>query len=174
MTDRLDEIRMKLENLYWGSAPNWDEAARAHILDYYRRVLPAWPRDLERVFPHEYDLTAPYLGRLTPPERQRVNECVVTILAASQHHGGPLDTMTKALLPLMLACALLVSRGALEPEADPSVPLLALFAAGFTLHPTHDAVELVHTRGMNAVRLPLRSDIEALADGGYEDPQAGA
>lgn len=151
----------RLENMLWSSAPAWDLRARDWLFEYYIRVFPVWPESSPQILPHDQRVIEAFVSRLTDPERASLERRKGELLARwSRQPNGPAP-VTKALLPLLLATALLVERGALAPEEDPGVPLLELFGAGYELNPNHGAVDVLYAGGMATVPLPRRSDIEA-------------
>jgi hypothetical protein len=151
----------RLESLPWSSAPAWDQRARDWLVEYYVRIFPVWPEASPQILPHDPRVIDAFLSRLTEAERAALERRKGDLLEAWRRQpNGPVAS-TKTLLPLLIATALLVERAALAPEDDPSVPLLELLAAGYELHPSHGAVDVLYAGGMTTVPLPRRAEIQA-------------
>jgi hypothetical protein len=148
VSETVNAIAERLARVRWSAAPEWDRSAADLLHEYYRRLLPFWPDDRFKIQPDNAEVVDALLGRLAPPERAWVQERA-DALAASR--------VSQRLAAVILAGAILVSRGELEPESDPGVPMLDLFEAGFELAPTHGGVDVMHGAGMRTVPLPARA-----------------
>ncbi len=88
--DRLKAVR-------WGSACKWNSTARDHILDYYEKVLPFWPEDRVKLFPHNSILIESFSIRLTATEVEQTNLMLQKIIKTAEDSGFVVTSMGLAL-----------------------------------------------------------------------------
>ncbi len=82
-------------------------------------------------------------------------------IAVRTRHAGlqRIDATTKKLVELILAWALAVDEGTLAADEDPGVPVLEMFEAGYTVHYSHDGIELRYATGWKIAPVPVREDV---------------
>jgi hypothetical protein len=149
-------VAAELGALRWGSASAWSDSARQLLLEYYRRLGPFWPAGRERLEPADRAIEEMLLGALSDADRERVRLAAKEILDAAKARGERVESTTRKLVPLILAWALAVERGALAADADPGAPLLELFRAGFQIAYTHAGIELWYATGSMTAPVPGR------------------
>ena len=152
---KFDAVTQRLQKVQWESARHWNDEVRVWLREYYRRLAPWWPIDRRRIAPADRALQHLILAPLPADTRSRITAITTAIWAASE---GGIRT-TKELVQLMLAWALAVDEGTLPADRDPGAPLLEMFEAGYTVHYSHDGIELGYANGWMIAPVPAREDV---------------
>ncbi len=149
----------RLKSVKWGSAREWNPSVRNLLLDYYKRILPVWPEDREKILPHSSLLIEPFSKYLSSAEKEHVELMLRSVFKAAEMSGVVLTLTSQALITLILTCAVLRGKGDLKSNDDPSEPLLRLFELGYDLNPTHGAIDICYQEGCTSMQLPTREAI---------------
>ena len=157
---KFDAVTQRLQQVRWESAEHWSDKVRDWLREYYGRLAPWWPADRRRLTPTDRALESSILAPLSAETRSRISAITTPIWAAAETGINRVDVTTKKLVELMLAWALAVDEGTLPADRDPGVPLLEMFEAGYTVHYSHDGIELGYANGWMIAPVPAREEFE--------------
>ena len=124
--------------------------------EYHRRLGPWWPIDRRRIAPADRALKDSILAPLPAETRSRISAITTPLWAAPGGGIRRIEWTTKELVELMLAWALAVDDGTLPADRNPGAPLLEMFEARYTIHYSHDGIELGYATGWKIAPVPAR------------------
>lgn len=156
---KFDAVTKRLQQVHWNSAEYWSDKVAEWLREYYRRLSPWWPPDRRRITPTDRALESAILAPLSAETRSRISAVTTPIWAAEETGLKRIDATTKKLVELILAWALAVDEGTLAADEDPGVPVLEMFEAGYTVHYSHDGIELRYATGWKIAPVPAREDV---------------
>ena len=158
-TNNLSQRVQLLHAVPWGTARGWSQEASDLLLQHYQRLLPYWPEGRSFLPPADRELEHSVLAALDVTTRERIEQEVDDIVSEARLRGQRLESTTRHLLPLILAWAVYIDEGRLQPEADPAAPLILLFQRGYQLNYTEAGVEFHFFGGRHTDRVPKRSEV---------------
>lgn len=110
--------------------------------EYYRRIA-RWESPPRAALPPRFDTVAGWFGTaVIASDVEQISRDVEALNEAVRAKGGQTSIAMTGLYRAILLWSLLVDRGELSLEADPSVPMLAIFEAGYWLNQVSHGLEI--------------------------------